>query len=113
MAGITPGADAPTPGAIAPAPLAAQAAPTLAPRRLRIVAGSSTRTRRNHGCITLGGDLAAVYSLRTAADSGRAVLLELGGAVLSLSAPMTPAQARQLARALSAAAGAAEPAGRA
>lgn len=66
-----------------------------------------SRTRRNHGAFTLGGQLACVYSTRRTGQA-RGVSIELGGAELLLRGAMTPTQARHLAQALSAAADAAE-----
>lgn len=68
---------------------------------------SSTRTRRNHGAFVLGGHLACVYSTRTA-QRCYGVSFELGAGTLTLNGAMTPVQARNLARALSAAADAAD-----
>lgn len=66
-----------------------------------------SRTRRNHGVMTLGGQMAAIYSSRrTAACYG--VRFEIGAGTLSLASDMTPAQARALARALTSAADAVE-----
>ena len=64
---------------------------------------SSTRTRHNHGAVSMGGYLACVYSTRSA---GRCfgVSLEVGAGTLTLAASMTPPQARSFARALVAAA---------
>ncbi len=83
------------------------AAPATSPipstgRTLRIVP-SSSRTRRNHGVLLLGDQLAAVYSSRRERD-GRDVLLELGAGAVLISGAMTTTQARLLARALVAAA---------
>ncbi len=66
-----------------------------------------TRTRRNHGVMTIGGQMAAVYSSRRA-GACYGVRFELGGAQLTLAFDMTPAQARSLARSLVAAAASVE-----
>ena len=68
---------------------------------------AATRTRRNHGAFTLGGQLACVYSSRRVGQC-YAVGFELGAGTLKLASTMTPAQARSMARALSAAADAAD-----
>ena len=68
---------------------------------------ASTRTRRNHGAFNVGGQLACVYSTRRAGKC-YGVSFELGAGTLLLASSMTPTQARQMARALSAAADAAE-----
>ena len=71
-------------------------------RTLRLVP-NTTRTRRCHGVFIAGDKLAVVYSSRRGgADSG--VLLELGHDVVEQRWNITPAQARAMARALSAAA---------
>ena len=64
---------------------------------------ADTRTRRNHGAFSIGGQLACVYSTRSA---GRCfgVRLEVGAGTLALSTSMTACQARTFARALVAAA---------
>lgn len=104
MAGQPSGAPAPTPSPTSPA----------APRHpLHLVpittasTGTSTRTRRNHGAFTLGGQLACVYSARSAGKC-YGVSFELGAGTLSLAARMTAGQARAMARALMAAADATE-----
>lgn len=96
MAGNSPGAPSPTFPATLPAP-----------RRIPHLVPASTRTRRNHGAFTLGGQLACVYSTRSAGKC-YGVSFELGAYTLILSARMTAGQARAMARALSAAADAAE-----
>ena len=68
---------------------------------------ASTRTRRNHGAFTLGGQLACVYSSRRAGQC-YGVGFELGAGTLTLAGAMTPGQARNMAQALMAAADAAE-----
>ncbi len=67
----------------------------------------TTRTRRNHGCCLIGGQLASVYSSRRGGD-GLGVTLTIGSGAFVLSGGMTPAQARSLAKALTLAAGAAD-----
>ncbi|MDE2397501.1 MAG: hypothetical protein KGM91_18875 [Burkholderiales bacterium] len=78
------------------------------------IRGNISRTRRNHGVFTIGGQLGAVYSTRQVGKH-HGVLLEIGGTyadrrgdLLALAAPMTPAQARAMAHALTAAAAAIE-----
>ena len=105
-------------GAIAPALSLASNEPTRATRRGEVIlasneptratkSGEVTRTRRNHGVMTLGGQMAAIYSSRrTAACYG--VRFEIGAGTLTLASDMTPAQARTLARALTSAADAVE-----
>jgi hypothetical protein len=66
-----------------------------------------TRTRRNHGAFTLGGQLACVYSARSAGKC-YGVSFELGAGTLNLAARMTAGQARAMARALNSAADAAD-----
>ncbi len=97
MAGTTVGAQAPD--AISPTAQAAKR-PTL-----RLAA--SSRTRRNHGVFLVGDQLATVCSTRRAGDA-HGVLLQFGSGHLVLNGAMTPAQAQQMARALTAAAHAAE-----
>lgn len=80
---------------------------TQAQRAPLHLVGSTTRTRRNHGAFNLGGQLAAVYSTRRGGQC-YGVSFELGAGTLQLAAGMTPAQARQMARALTSAADAAE-----
>ena len=80
---------------------------TPAPTRTLQLVPASTRTRRNHGAFTLGGQMACVYSTRRAGNC-YGVSFELGAGTLSLSGAMTPAQARRMAGALTAAAAAAE-----
>lgn len=77
------------------------------PQQLHLVAPATTRTRRNHGMFTLGGQLAGVYSTRRGGQC-YGVSFELGAGTLSLNSSMTPAQARQMARALLSAAAAVE-----
>lgn len=67
----------------------------------------STRTRRNHGCCLIGGQLASVYSSRRGGD-GLGVTLTIGSGGFVLNGSMTPAQARSLAKALTLAAVSAE-----
>ena len=81
--------------------------PTPARTRTLQLVPASTRTRRNHGAFTLGGQLACVYSTRRAGNC-YGVSFELGAGTLSLSGAMTPAQARRMADALTAAAAAVE-----
>lgn len=77
------------------------ASPTPQAQRapLRPVGSPGTRTRRNHGAFSLGGQLACVYSTRRTGQC-YGVSFELGAGTLLL--------ARQMARALSAAADAAD-----
>lgn len=70
-----------------------------------------TRTRRNHGVFRVGEQLAAVYSSRRGGHE-RPVLFELGNGPLFVSGQMTAQHARAMARALQAAADAAEASGR-
>lgn len=65
----------------------------------------TTRTRRNHGTFMLGGQLAAVYSARSAGKRF-GVSFEVGAGALSVDARMTAGQARNIATALLAAAAA-------
>lgn len=67
----------------------------------------TTRTRRNHGVFLLGNELASVYSSRRQAG-GLGVTMALGEGSMVLTSSMTAAQARAMARALIAAADAAE-----
>lgn len=85
------------------------ASPTPQAQRapLHLVGTLTTRTRRNHGAFNVGGQLACVYSTRRAGQC-YGVSFELGAGTLLLSSSMTPTQARQMARALSAAADAAD-----
>lgn len=92
-----------TQGAHAPSVSASHTAPR---RTLKLVPGS-TRTRRHHGAFTLGGQLACIYSTRRAGQC-YGVSFELGAGTLTLASSMTPAQARCMARALEAAADAAD-----
>jgi hypothetical protein len=94
-----------TPGATAHASLT-DTAPALL-NALRLVPTTTTRTRRHHGAFTLGGQLACVYSSRRSGQC-YGVSFELGAGTLTLASTMTPAQARNMARALAAAADAAE-----
>lgn len=83
-----------------------ETSPNSSPQRTLHIA-PSTRTRRNHGAFVLGGHLACVYSSRQASRCN-GVSFEIGADTLTLAGAMTPAQARNLARALSAAADAAD-----
>ena len=77
------------------------------PRTLHLVPAATTRTRRNHGVFSVGGQMAGVYSTRrTGACYG--VSFELGAGTLTLASTMTPAQARCMAQALASAADACE-----
>jgi hypothetical protein len=87
----------------APAPVLSPSSPSAPQRPLHLVATTNTRTRRNHGAFTLGGQLACVYSARGAGKC-YGVSFELGAGTLSLAARMTAGQARNMARALLAAA---------
>lgn len=97
MAGQPLGAHAPA--SLSPFPLA----PSAAVYRVQPV----SRTRRNHGVFIVGDQLACVYSLRRA-DDGRGVQLVLGHEGPVFTGGMSPVQARAVARALVAAADAAE-----
>lgn len=90
----------------APAPLSSPV-PLPAPQRAPLRVMASSRTRRNHGVFLLGSELASVYSSRRAAD-GQGVCMTVGNGSLVLTGSMTPTQARAMARALTAAASAAE-----
>ena len=95
-------------GATAPAfPHAVQASAPTPPQRtpLHLVPTVRTRTRCNHGTFMLGGQLAAVYSTRSAGKC-YGIRFELGTSTLHVDADMTPGQARSMARALLAAAAA-------
>jgi hypothetical protein len=84
----------------------AQALPysNVTPRQqLHLVQPATTRTRRNHGAFNLGGQLACVYSTRRGSQC-YGVSFELGAGTLTLKSAITSAQARQMARALIAAA---------
>lgn len=81
--------------------------PAPAPTRTLQLVPASTRTRRNHGVFSIGGQLACIYSSRRS-TACYGVSFELGAGTLTLAGAMTPAQARTLARALTAAAAAAE-----
>ena len=89
------------------APFASPSSLPALQRTLHLAPSASTRTRRNHGAVTLGGQLACVYSTRSA---GRCygVTVELGAGTLRLAAGMTAGQARAMAQALTAAAAAVE-----
>jgi len=89
------------------APSPVDSTPLSAPRRTLQLVPGSTRTRRSHGVFTLAGQLACVYSTRRA-GACYGVSFELGAGTLTLASSMTPGQARAMARALSAAADAAE-----
>jgi hypothetical protein len=71
---------------------------------------STSRTRRNHGVFAAGDAIASVYSSRRA-GSLRGVCLEFDSGSVEISGSMTSTQARSLARALMAAAVAADMAG--
>jgi hypothetical protein len=90
-------------GALSPAVPSSSSAPR---RTLHLVPGS-TRTRRNHGVFLFGNELATVYSSRRESD-GLGVTMTVGSGSLVLTGGMTPTQARAMARALSAAADAAD-----
>jgi len=93
---------------VAGTPLGASS-PNLSPQHtLHLV--PSTRTRRNHGAFMLGGHLACVYSSRQASRC-YGVSFEIGAGTLVVNGSMTAAQARGMARALAAAADAADQAG--
>lgn len=95
-------------GATAPAsPHAVQTPAHPRPQRtpLHLVPTVRTRTRCNHGTFMLGGQLAAVYSTRSAGKC-YGIRFELGTSTLHVDADMTPGQARSMARALLAAAAA-------
>lgn len=95
-------------GAIAPAsPILphAEATPGTPRPALHLVRTAQTRTRCNHGTFMLGGQLAAVYSARSAGKC-YGIRFELGTGTLSVDARMTAGQARSMARALLAAAAA-------
>lgn len=89
---------------------AAHASPSIPSRDLAPAqhVPASSRTRRLHGALVLGGVACAVYSTRRQADALGVTLqaLPLGGKALSCS--MTPTQARAIAQALHCAAAAAE-----
>ncbi|MEO8059825.1 MAG: hypothetical protein ABI671_16040 [Burkholderiales bacterium] len=90
-------------GAHAPLSPASLHAPRGAPYRVL----ASSRTRRNHGVFLLGDELATVYSSRRTADN-LAVCMSVGSGSLVLTGSMSTTQARAMARALMAAASAAE-----
>ena len=96
MAGNPIGATAPT-----------SPAHSSAPQRAHLHAVATTRTRRNHGCFLLGNELASVYSSRRVAD-GLGVVVNVGNGPLMLTGSMSSSQARAMARALLAAANAAD-----
>ena len=91
------------------APASASLSPSLpaADTRALHLVPAATRTRRNHGAFTLGGQVACVYSARRAGQC-YGVGFELGVGTLLLATSMTPAQARAMARSLASAADAAE-----
>ncbi len=95
-------------GATAPASPIPSQTPALGatPRQaLHLVRTPNTRTRCNHGTFMLGGQLAAVYSARSAGKC-YGIAFELGAGTLSVDARMTAGQARSMAWALLAAAAA-------
>ena len=101
-------------GAIAPAcstPSRAEASPGIPRQVPHLVRTAPTRTRCNHGTFMLGGQLAAVYSARSAGKC-YGIAFELGAGTLSVDARMTAGQARSMARALLAAAAAVDAADR-
>lgn len=75
------------------------------------IAPTTTRTRRCLGAFQLGAVMAGVFASRRRADD-RGVSVALGQEHGAITAHMTPAQARQLARALVEAAAAADAAQR-
>lgn len=97
MAGTSLGASTPT----------ASAHLQATPKRPTLRLPASSRTRRNHGAFLIGDQLATVCSTRREGDA-QGVLLQFGCSSLTLSGAMTPAQARVMALALTAAAHAAE-----
>jgi hypothetical protein len=86
---------------------AALAAPEPAADPCSCHCPAGTRTRRNHGVFLVGRELASVYSSRRG-TGGLGVTMTIGNGPLQLSGSMSPAQARNLARALAAAAAAVE-----
>lgn len=96
MAGLTPGARSPQ------APQSGAATERIP---LRIPA--SSRTRCVHGVFPLGAELATVYSSRRESD-GLGVALAISTGSLLVTVGMTTDKARAIARALEAAARAAE-----
>lgn len=101
MAVHTLGAPSPASSStVQPAALRAAARPLL-----QLVQRTRSRTRCNHGTFMLGGQLAAVYSTRSAGQC-YGIRFELGTSTLSVDAAMTASQARSMARALLAAAAA-------
>lgn len=106
MAGQYLGALPPVSSA-SPSASASPSTPTTPRHRLHLVNAGSTRTRRNHGAFTLGGQLACVYCTRRAGQCF-GVAFELRGGTLTLESVMTPAQARRMAHALASAADAAD-----
>lgn len=91
-------------GALAPAspviPPAADSAAILVPQR--------TRNRVCHGVFSLAGELCVVYSSRRVVEAGKGVQLVLGHDGPVRAPSLSPTQARNLARALVAAADAAD-----
>lgn len=101
MAVHTLGAPSPaSSSAVQPAALRAAARPLL-----QLVPQATSRKRCNHGTFMLGGQLAGVYSARSAGKC-YGIRFELGTSTLSVDADMTAGQARSMARALLAAAAA-------
>lgn len=90
-------------GALAPNSLPRSSTSQRSPRRVIAV----SRTRCNHGVFLLGNELATVYSSRRSAES-LGVSMSVGSGSLVLTGSMTANQARAMARALVAAASAAE-----
>ena len=68
---------------------------------------TTTRTRRLHGALTIGTASATVHSTRRGADT-LGVTVTVAAEALQLTGGLTPTQARSMARALIAAADAAE-----
>lgn len=66
-----------------------------------------SRTRRAHGCFTIGGTSATVHSTRRDGQA-LSVTVTVGASALQLVGAMTPTQARTMAKALTAAASAVE-----
>lgn len=96
MAGISMGARAPAfPASLPSADCAVPHVP------------AASRKRRCHGVFSLSGELAVVYSLRRV-EPGKGVQLVLGHEGPVMTPGMSPTQARNLARALVAAADAAD-----
>ena len=86
-------------------------APVLPSLGASDIALTTTRTRRCMGAFDLGAVMAGVFASRRRADD-RGVSVALGQEQAAITAHMTPAQARQLARALIEAASAADAAQR-